>query len=106
MSGRTGSVGSERWSFNPCCALLLRLVERSREAILERDSADTKGDIALISKYELKLMHDHLKRVCKFDDVVMRFVPVGTKQYMTRKTPKTRGGCGSVAYERQKQDVF
>lgn len=35
-------------------------------------------------------MHDHLKRVCKFDDIVMRFIPVATKQYTTSKTPKPR----------------
>lgn len=49
-----------------------------------------KEDIPLISQYELKLMHDHLKRVCKFNDIVMRFVPVVTKQYTTRKQPKPK----------------
>lgn len=58
----------------------------------ERDPAPTKNDIPLISQYELKLMHDHLKRICKFDDIVMRFVPVATKQYTTSKSPKPRAG--------------
>lgn len=30
------------------------------------------------------------QRVCKFDDIIMRFVPVVTKQFTTRKTPKPR----------------
>lgn len=55
-----------------------------------KDGEPTKDDIPLISQYELKLMHDHLKRVCKFNDIIMRFVPVVTKQYTTRKTPDPR----------------
>ncbi len=52
-----------------------------------KDGEPRKEDIPLISQYELKLMHDHLKRVCKFNDIVLRFVPVVTKQYTTRKMP-------------------
>ena len=55
-----------------------------------KDGEPTKEDIPLISQYELKLMHDHLKRVCKFNDIIMRFVPVVTKQYTTRKAPAPR----------------
>jgi uncharacterized protein (TIGR04141 family) len=54
------------------------------------DGEPTKEDIPLIAQYELKLMHDHLKRVCKFNDIIMRFVPVVTKQYTTRKAPAPR----------------
>ena len=53
----------------------------------KKDNEPKKEDIPLISQYELKLMHDHLKRVCKFNEIIIRFVPVTTKQYTTRKTP-------------------
>lgn len=52
-----------------------------------KDGEPRKDDIPLISQYELKLTHDHLKRVCKFNDIILRFVPVITKQYTTRKMP-------------------
>lgn len=55
-----------------------------------KDGEPKKDDIPLISQYELKLMHDHLKRVCKFEDIVLRFIPVITKQYTTRKDPLFR----------------
>lgn len=42
----------------------------------QADKAPTKENIPLIAQYELKLMHDHLRRVCKFNDIVLRFVPV------------------------------
>jgi len=52
------------------------------------DQEPSKMDIPLIAQYELKLMHDHLKRVCKFRDIVLRFVPVQIKQYTTARPPK------------------
>lgn len=53
-----------------------------------KENAPTKHDIPLIAQFELKLMHDHLRRVCKFRDIVLRFVPVIVKQYTTNKKPK------------------
>lgn len=45
----------------------------------------TANDLPFIAKYELMLMHDHLKRVCKFWEVILSFVPVKTVHYKTRK---------------------
>ena len=47
----------------------------------------TKNDIPLIAQYELKLMHEHLRRVCKFKDLIVRFVPVKRVQFTTAKAP-------------------
>lgn len=48
-----------------------------------------KGDISLIAQYELKLMHDHLRKVCKFRNIVIRFIPVKTTRYtQSRKNKK------------------
>lgn len=50
------------------------------------DAKPDKSDIPLISQYELKLMHDHLRRICKFRDIIVRFVPVKVTRYtQTRK---------------------
>lgn len=43
--------------------------------------APTKAEIPLIAKYELKLMHDHLRKVCKFNKIILRFVPVKITRY-------------------------
>ena len=51
-------------------------------------AAPSKSDIPLIAQYELKLMHDHLRRVCKLKGIVLRFVPVAIKSYTTSKKPK------------------
>lgn len=47
-----------------------------------------KNDIPLISQYELKLMHDHLRRICKFQDIVIRFIPVKVTRYTQLKKNK------------------
>ena len=47
-----------------------------------------KNDIPLISQYELKLMHDHLRRICKFRDIVIRFIPVKVTRYTQAKKNK------------------
>ena len=47
-----------------------------------------KGDIPLISQYELKLMHDHLRRICKFQDIIIRFIPVKVTRYTQLKKNK------------------
>lgn len=48
----------------------------------------SKENIPLISQYELKLMHDHLRRVYKFKEIVLRFVPVQITNYKTSKRSK------------------
>lgn len=53
-----------------------------------KEATPTKDDIPLIAKYELKLMHDHLRKVCKFQDIVLRFIPVGVKRYTKSKKNK------------------
>lgn len=47
-----------------------------------------KSEISLISQYELKLMHDHLRRVCKFQDIIIRFIPVKVTRYTQSKKNK------------------
>lgn len=47
-----------------------------------------KHDIPLISQYELKLMHDHLRRICKFQDIIIRFIPVKVTRYTQSKKNK------------------
>jgi len=52
------------------------------------DPKPDKNDIPLISQYELKLMHDHLRRICKFQDIVVRFIPVKVTRYTQSKKNK------------------
>lgn len=52
------------------------------------EAKPSKSDIPLISQYELKLMHDHLRRICKFQDIVIRFVPVKVTRYTQSKKNK------------------
>ncbi|ESX29455.1 MULTISPECIES: DUF6119 family protein [unclassified Mesorhizobium] len=53
-------------------------------------AAPAKGGIPLIAQYELKLMHDHLRKVCKFQNIIIRFIPVKTTRYtQSRKNKKT-----------------
>lgn len=55
----------------------------------KKDKKPTKADIPLIAQYELKLMHDHLRKVCKFQSIIIRFIPVKTTQYtQARKNKK------------------
>jgi len=53
----------------------------------KRDPKPNVEDMPMIAQYELKLMHDHLQRVCKFKDVIVRFIPVVEKQYTTARVP-------------------
>ena len=41
-----------------------------------------KTEIPLMAQYELKLMHEHLRNTCKFQDVIIRFIPVIKKNYI------------------------
>ena len=52
------------------------------------DAKPDKNDIPLIAQYELKLMHDHLRRICKFQDIVIRFIPVKMTRYTQSKKNK------------------
>ena len=49
-----------------------------------------KSDIPFMAQYELKLMHEHLRNVFKFHDIILRFIPVQRKNYRTDKNPKTK----------------
>jgi uncharacterized protein (TIGR04141 family) len=51
----------------------------------KNDATPSKNDIPLIARYELKLMHEHLRKVCKFRDIIIRFVPVKITNYKTAK---------------------
>ncbi|WP_192558201.1 DUF6119 family protein [Pseudomonas allokribbensis] len=48
----------------------------------QRLTAPTKTEIPLMAQYELKLMHEHLRNMCKFRDVIIRFIPVIKKNYV------------------------
>jgi uncharacterized protein (TIGR04141 family) len=50
----------------------------------------SKNNIPLISQYELKLMHEHLRRTCKFRDVILRFIPVKMSSYKKAVKPKAK----------------
>lgn len=52
-------------------------------------AAPAKDNVPLIAQYELKLMHDHLRKVCKFQSIIIRFIPVKTTRYtQSRKNKK------------------
>jgi len=46
-----------------------------------------KSSLPLIAKYELKLMHDYLQQVCKFKEIVLRFIPVSMATYTKQTGP-------------------
>ncbi len=47
----------------------------------------SKENMPLMAQYELKLMHDRLRYVYKFRDIVIRFVPVHKTNYRTNRKP-------------------
>jgi uncharacterized protein (TIGR04141 family) len=53
----------------------------------QREAAPNPSDIPFIARYELKLMHEHLRKVCKFRDIIVRFVPVQLTNFRTVKSP-------------------
>jgi len=53
-----------------------------------RYETPSKKSIPLISQYELKLMHDHLRKICKLRDIILRFVPVRRTNYKTSHKQK------------------
>ncbi|MBY5868779.1 DUF6119 family protein [Rhizobium leguminosarum] len=46
--------------------------------------------IPLIAQYELKLMHDHLRKTCKFSDIILRFIPVKMSGFSKKVKPKPK----------------
>jgi hypothetical protein len=42
----------------------------------------TASDLPFMAQYELKLLHDQLQHICKYQEITLRFVPVETKPYM------------------------
>ncbi|MCP1476495.1 uncharacterized protein (TIGR04141 family) [Pseudomonas sp. EB276 TE3739] len=48
----------------------------------QRVPTPIKTDIPLMAQYELKLMHEHLRNACKFQDVIIRFIPTIKKNYI------------------------
>lgn len=42
----------------------------------------TASDMPFMAQYELKLLHDQLQNICKYSDIILRFVPVETCSYM------------------------
>lgn len=42
----------------------------------------TASKLPFMAQYELKLLHDQLQHVCKYQDIIVRFVPVEFKSYM------------------------
>jgi uncharacterized protein (TIGR04141 family) len=53
-----------------------------------REALPSKTQLPLMAQYELKLMHDHLQQVCKFKDIVLRFIPVGMVSFVKHSAPK------------------
>jgi len=49
-----------------------------------------KETLPLIAQYELKLMHDHLQQVCKFREIVLRFIPVAMANFTKKTAPKKK----------------
>jgi uncharacterized protein (TIGR04141 family) len=49
-----------------------------------------KTQISLMALYELKLMHDHLRNILKFKDIILRFVPVVKVQFTTNRKPPAK----------------
>jgi uncharacterized protein (TIGR04141 family) len=49
-----------------------------------------KVKLPLMALYELKLMHDHLRHILKFKDVILRFIPVHKVQFRTDLKPQAK----------------
>ena len=45
----------------------------------------TRTELPLIAQFGLKLMHDRLRTVCKFQQIVLRFVPVKMVNFKSTK---------------------
>lgn len=48
----------------------------------------SKSKLPFMAQYELKLLHDQLRQVWKYQDIVLRFIPVATNTYMKAIAPK------------------
>lgn len=53
----------------------------------QREPLPSPSAIPLIARYELKLMHEHLRKVCKFRDIIIRFVPVQLTHFRAARAP-------------------
>ncbi|BCJ90353.1 hypothetical protein IZ6_10880 [Terrihabitans soli] len=53
-----------------------------------RKALPSKHDLPLIAQFELKLMSEHLQHVCKFKDIVLRFIPVSQMSFKRAKAPR------------------
>lgn len=53
-----------------------------------KEAVPSLEGIPLIAKFEMMLMHDHMRRVCKFRDIIVSFVPVKKVVYTQSKKPK------------------
>jgi uncharacterized protein (TIGR04141 family) len=54
----------------------------------KRKKLPTKADLPFMAQYELKLMHDHLQQACKFQDILLRFIPVEKVSFSKVRAPK------------------
>ena len=48
----------------------------------KQKSLPSKSDLPFMAQYELKLMHDQLQHHWKYQDIVLRFIPVETQPFM------------------------
>lgn len=48
----------------------------------KKKNLPTASDLPFMAQYELKLLHDQLQQICKYQDIILRFIPVETKSYM------------------------
>lgn len=54
----------------------------------KKQKLPSKSDLPFMAQYELKLLHDQLQHICKYQDIVLRFIPVETNTYMKAIAPK------------------
>ena len=55
-----------------------------------RQDKPEKTKMPLMALYELKLMHDHLRNILKYRDIILRFVPVSKVQFRTDYKPQAK----------------
>lgn len=48
----------------------------------KKQTLPSKSDLPFMAQYELKLLHDQLQHIWKYQDIVLRFMPVETQSYM------------------------
>jgi uncharacterized protein (TIGR04141 family) len=50
----------------------------------------SKANLPFMAQYELKLMHDHLQQACKFQHIILRFIPVEITPFSKKASPKKK----------------